>query len=913
MLNRPGRILLAVAASVAALLLVARAVAGFYTEYLWFASEGFAAAFWTRFQADLLVRLTTGAVAAGVVFANLWLGVRQIGPVHVRRRYGNLEIAEQIPRRLVIAGAGLASILAGWWLSSLTFGGGRAMDVVAWLRHVPWGRVDPQFGRDLGFYVFALPVYFQFVDFLILVVVWSAALVLLAYVVVGGVRWRENRIEADEMPRLHFVVLLAVVVLLLAARCWLGRYDLLLEGNGFRGALGYTDVHARLPAHRAMATLSILAAGALLYGAWRRSWLPPVLALGALIIAAIAVGRIYPSLVQRFRVEPNELAREEPYIRWNIEFTRIAYGIADVERRPLPYRRSRIPDWEELAPALSRLPLWDTGPLATVFQQREARAAYYHFPAVEYNRYGAPGSAQQVAVGVREVNEQGIAAEADTWLTRRLNPLYIRGRGAVVTPVADHSSTEPVMWVYNMPVRLHPAAPADLHLAQPDIYFGRSMQGYVVLVPQRDSAFLAEPGRHSPAGIELSSFPRLLALAWRFADMNLLISGDITRDSRLVFRRSVVDRVRAVAPFFLWNLTQPYPVVYDGRIVWILDGFTATSHFPLSRRLQLGQHGAVRYLAHALVAAVDAVSGRIAIYARDVAEPIVATYREIFPELIQPISAMPEGLRAYLRYPATYLSIQAELLKEYYLDRADAFYAGEDYWQVPQDPAASAGVNVPFRPDYAILRLPGEERPEFVATLPFTARERHNMTALLVARSDPPHQGELLLLELPRDQQIPGPSQVDALIEQDPIIAQQFGLWRQTSDVERGRLRIVPLDSGFVFVRPIYLLAQWNPVPELVGIVASDGVRVRMTHRPASLAGSIMALREAGDGPVESPPALANGEPPAPPALRDEWARRAMQLLEEADERLRSGDFAGFGARWGELRELLVRLNQDVP
>jgi len=439
------------------------------------------------------------------------------------------------------------------------------------------------------------------------------------------------------------------------------------------------------------------------------------------------------------------------------------------------------------------------------------------------------------------------------------------------------------------------------------------MTSYVVLVPQRDTAFAAEPGRDSPTGIELSSFVRLIAFASRFADVNLLFSGDITRDSRLVFRRSVVERVKTVAPYLMWDLTSPYPVIFEGRIVWILEGFSATSNFPLSRSVQLGALGSVRYLRNSVKAVVDAVSGRITLYVDRPDDPIVATYREIFPEVFQPIDSMPVGLRAHLRYPPQYLSIQAELLKEYYLDRPAAFYAGEDYWQVPQDPASTAGAVVSFRPDFAVLTLPGEGHPEFLLTLPFTARERHNMTAFLAARNDEPHRGELVLLELPRDQQIPGPSQVDALIEQDPVIAQQFGLWRQTSDVQRGRLRIVPLDSGFLYVRPIFMLSQARPVPDLVGVVVSDGNRVRMTHTPASLAGSVAALRAAEGDAVDDRAILVDGEPNIPAPTVDEWPRRAMQLLEEAEVRLRNGDWAGFGASWSQLRDLLLRLNQDIP
>lgn len=912
--RRSVRILLIGVGAFFLALILGRAGVDLYTDALWYAGLGYLDVFWTRLGIGFGVQGVAALIAAGLVLLNLWLVSRHIGPVRVRRRYGNIEIAEQVPRVYVVSGMVIVAVLAGWWLAALKFGGGASLGVMAWLRRVEWGVADPLFGHDISFYVFSLPVYFQIADYLLLVALWSGALVALGYVLVGAVRWRENRLEIDERPRVHFVILLAGIVLILALRYWLGRYGLVLEGNGIGGGIGYTDVHARLPAHRAMATLSLMVVGALLYGAWRRSWLAPAVSMGLLILAAIVVGHIYPSLIQRFRVEPNQLAREAAFIEWNLEFTRQAYALDNLNRQPFSYNRLAIPSWDDMEPSLSKLPLWDADPLKTTYDQIQAIFGYYHFPRVEYGRYGQPGNTQQVALGVREFNVAGLPPDARTWQTLRLNPDYVRGMGAVVTPAAEaQGQGEPVLWLQNLPPQRHPQAAPQVDLAEPSVFFGQTMMDYVILVPGREGnlgPLTGTAGRDFPAGVPLSSFGRKAAFAWRFADVNLLFSGEITDDSRFVFRRGLRDRLRAVAPFILWD-PEPYPVIHDGRIVWIADGYTATSSFPLARALDLEGMGRVRYFRNSVKATLDAVTGHVAVYAFREEDPVLETYRRVFPNLVQPIQAMPDGLRRHLRYPSLYLRSQASILTEYHLRRPEQFYAGQDVWQLPR--AARNGLLRPYRPIHALMQLPGEDRPEYLLTIPFIARERQNMTALLVGRSDPPNQGELMLLELPRDQLVPGPAQVEALIEQDPIIAPQFALWRQAgSDVELGHLRVVPLEHTFLYVKPLFLSARAGAIPELRRVLVSDGREVRMEP---TLGEAVRALRGAaldgdGDEPrVPQPP----GEPlPVVPEL-DGWTQRARELMDLAERRLRDGDWAGFGRAWDELRELLERSSSPQP
>ncbi|MFW6202331.1 MAG: UPF0182 family protein, partial [Gemmatimonadota bacterium] len=355
-----------------ALLLIAvggAALTGLYTDALWFDALGYRSVFWTRLGHDVVVRSVAGLLAAGIVFLNLALVLRHVGPVRLRRRYGNIEIAEQIPRRYLVIGVVVTALLAGWWLSTLQFGDGAALGLVAWLRRVAWAAAEPVFGRDLSWYAFALPAYFQIVDFFLLTAIWSGALVLLGYVVVGSVRWSGGRPQMGGHARIHLAALVAAVILLLGLRYWLGRYGLLLDGGGVGGAFGYTDLHARVPAHRILALLAAITAGAVFWGARRRSWVAPAAAGVTFLLAVIVVGELYPAFVQRFRVEPNEFTREAPYIEWNIDFTRRAYGLDGIGERRYPYRPERQVTWERVGSRLSSLPLWDPEPLQAAFNQ----------------------------------------------------------------------------------------------------------------------------------------------------------------------------------------------------------------------------------------------------------------------------------------------------------------------------------------------------------------------------------------------------------------------------------------------------------------------------------------------------------------------------------------------------------------
>jgi uncharacterized membrane protein (UPF0182 family) len=889
-MRNPARFLITLGLTVLAALIIGRLLVGVYTDALWYGQLGYSSVFWTRWLTDLTVRFVAAALAAAIVFGNLWVVARRLGPVHVRRRYGNLEISEQIPRNVVLAGITITALLAGWWLASIKYGGGSSLNVLTALRRAEWGTVDPLFHRDLSFYTFALPAYLQLIDFLLLTALWSLILGVLGYNLVGGIRWQQNRLTIDRGARMHTVLLFATLLALIGLRFWVGRYGILLNGTGFNGGVGYKDVHARLPGERIVALLCLITAGAVVFSAIRQRWTPAIASAVVLIIGVITLGYAYPAFIQKFRVDPNEFAFEEPYIKWNIDFTRRAYGLDKVQRQAYDYRRPNI-SGEEITRELKLAPLWDSEPLKTVYNQTQVMFRYYHFHDVDKDRYGD----QQVAISVREFQPAGLPDNARTWQNIHFDPTYIRGIGAAVSPATVLTEGEPPYWLRNInPIERAADTPPEINLSEPSVFFGESMEDFVVI---RNRTRVPVP----QTAVPLSSFARVAAYAWRFADKNLLFTGGLVGESHIVYRRPIVERARALAPFLVWD-TDPYPVVYRGHIVWMIDAYTASTMYPIARRIDVEGVGNLRYLRNSVKAVVDAVSGAVTLYAYDAQDPVVRTYARIFPDLIRPASELPAELRAHVRYPVMYLREQAQVLGQYHLTTADAFYRGEDVWQLPSTGESAGSESAQFDPVYQMMRLPGDTAPSYVLTAPFIARQRRNMTALLSVQNDPDRYGQLKLFELPRNQLIAGPEVVETLVEQDAVIRPQLTLWRQSGQVELGRPRIMPIDSGFIYMIPLFLSAQGSPIPELQRIIVSDGTRVAMAPALEDAVAGVF-----GSGRSETQPAAPTTRPStAPvPATTTGIPRRALQLLDLAERALRAGDYAGFGRYMNELRSYL--------
>ncbi len=909
---RGGRLLVALGIALLTISLIGRLAANAYIEILWFDSLGYLSVFWTRVFWEWGARLMGGALVSVVFFFNLRTIARSLGGIKIKRRVGDLVISEQIPETYVVWGIGVFSVLAGAWFGA-SIPGSVGLNILFLLNAPEWGVTDPFLGRDLTFFVILLPLLRALAVSGLVVAFLVLTLAAAGYAGTGALQWGEGRLIVEERPRKHLGVIAAVFFVILAGQFWLTRYVLLLNGtSGVQGIFGFADAEARMPAYSILAVLALSVSAAALWSSFKNRPLPLIVTSGVLIVGGLVVGQAYPAFIQRFRVEPNELERESPFILENMRFTRMGFGLTNLERREFDYERTSSVDWQEAAEQFEGLPVWSSQALLTTYRQLEARFPYYDFSGVTVDRYEGPDGLVPVALAVREVLPRGI--QDPNWQNIHLREDYIRGMGAVVSAATARTPEgRPMMFVSGIPPEFSAsdATPEALRLTRPNVYVGARRQEYAVINPGDPAGGdggARQAGIDFPEGIQLSSPLRTLALAWRFRDWNLLFAAEVTSTSRFVFRRDVLERVGRISGRLLRFPEAPYPVIYEGRIVWILEGFTWTSSFPLSTLHDLEAGRPVRYARNSVKITIDAITGEVAFYIVDDADALLRVYAQGFPSLFRPLSDMPEGLRDHIRYPRTMLGLQARVLFQYHQETARLFHGQQDVWTLPTE-LAQGTTPVPYQPEYGLYRLPGEEDRDFLLTAVFVPRGRQNLTAILTASSDPDRYGKLVLFDVPVEDQVPGPRQVEALIEQDPVISQQFSLWRTGgSQVWTGHLHLVPVGRTLLYMEPVFLAAEEDAIPELRRFVVSDGYRVTMEE---TLQEAIQAMARIADA---SAPQLALTEGSLdlldlPSLDSEQWPAEALALLEAADAALRTGNFQGFGEALDELRALLERLS----
>ena len=911
---RGGRILVVTIVATAAVLLLAREAIDLYVEVLWFGANGYLDVFWTRTLSSWGVRIAVMLATGAMVYANVRLFAIAVRALRIRRRFANLEISERIPGVWISRGTLVLSALAALWFGALV-PPEAGVALLLLLRAPAWGVSDPVLGHDLSFYVFTLPVLSGVVAFALLLIFFLLSLSIAIYAATGALRLTRRGVALEDLARRHLTLLVATFLVLLAVRFQIARYILLLDGNsGVQGLFGFTDAVARLPALTALAGVALGAAGLVAWGGARRKLVPVATGLGAMVVGTLLLAQLYPATVQRFRVEPNELESETPYIRHNLEFTRMGFGLDRLRRERFDYRgTAEEPRATAVAAQFAGLPVWTPGALLSTYRQLEARFRYYEFSDVTIDRYRGPDGLVPVALAVREIEPGGI--EDRNWQNLHIRERYIAGMGAVAS-AAEHHTPEgrPATILSAIPPEFTEgaAAPESLRLVRPSVFFGIRPQAYAIINPTSE-AFLDPQGRPGQAGVDypegilLDSWLRKFLLALRFRDANLLFASEVSSESRFVLRRQVTARARDIAPFL--RFAEPaYPVIHEGRIVWMLDAFTATRHFPLASAYELEPRSPVSYVRNSVKVTVDGITGRPSYYVVDDGDPLLEGYRRILPGLFQPIAEMPAGLREHIRYPRELLGLQGRVLFQYHLETAPSFHGQEDVW-APATELAEGTNPVPYRPEYGIYRLPGEAEPEYLLSTAFVPAGRQNLTALLVARSDGDNYGELLLYDVPVEEQVPGPRLVEALVEQDPDISQQLSLWRQGgSEVWTGHLHIVPVDGTLMYMEPIFLAAESDAIPELRQFVVSDGRRVAMQPTLDATLAALAAVTTSEE--IDDTAVLGQLEEIA--ADTATWPSDALELLDRAEEALRAGDFAGFGTRLRELRDLLRRFEDGA-
>ncbi len=901
------RLLLLAAAALALALPVS---AGLYTTWLWFQQLGFQTVFSVTLLTKAFLGVTVGLITAAVIWFNLKLALR-LSPETGRIARPFVIEGQEIPTPdfsalaprlapLVALVIGVFTGIAGWgsWETFLRY------------RHqVPFGESDPIFGRDIAFYFFTLPTLDALSDWLMLLVVASLAGAALIYVIHGAIDLGRSQVSFnfDRGARAHLLALFAALLVVLAYDAYLARPNLLFGVSGPITGASYSDVNASLPILSARMIIALIVAALAVASIFLRSNRLIWAGVGVYLLTILA-GWIYPAMVQRFSVAPNEQAKETPYIQHNIAATRKAFALDKVEERELTGEKTLTnQDIQNNRLTVTNIRLWDYEQLLDTFAQIQEIRTYYEFDAVDNDRYVINGELQQVMLSPRELSSESLPNR--NWINEHLT--FTHGFGLTLGPVDQVTSQgQPVLYVKDIP----PATSVpSLKINRPEIYFGE-MSNDRVYVKTNAKEFNFPSGDENvftnyegEGGVSIGSMWRQLLFSIRFGDLKLLLSNDLTADSRVLFDRKIGDRLKQVAPYLTFD-RDPYLVVNDGRLFWIADAYTISDRYPYSDTVN-----GVNYIRNSVKAVIDAYNGHTSLYIADKNDPLIQTYARMYPGTLKPLNEMPESLRAHLRYPEDIFNLQSHVYSTYHMDQAQVFYNKEDLWTTASMGEAD-GKSQTMEPYYTIMKLPSEQSEEFILMLPFTPKNKDNLAAWMVARSDGEHYGKLVVYRFPKQKLVFGPKQVVALINQDPEISRQITLWSQRgSSVKLGTLMVIPIEESLIYVQPLYLRAESGRIPELRMVIVAAENRIAM--EPTLEASLARIFGEAPSGDIKSPtPDAAPGARPTqalPAAPAANLAEQAKQIYDRAMQAQREGDWARYGEEIKRLGSVIEQMSKQ--
>ena len=952
-----------------------------WTDALWYQSVGFDAVFWTRLGAQVGLFAAAGLGTLAILLANLALASRLVPPPErvgvggsFRSLLDRLNEAAQAadpdrrpgsrwrdePTRPVTLGAddipdltpfaGVALVGISIFIA-LTIGASLASvweTVLLWLNRVPFSPdagaavVDPVFGRDIGYFLFELP-FLRLVQALFNGIVLASLLIVFARYLVGASR---GSLVFTTPVRVHLAVLGGLFLLSVAFGYQLDKYELAYSTRGFATGVSFTDQNAQFFAYDVLTILSGLAAALLVGGAFTRLLWPLGLTIGVWLLASLVIGRLYPEAIQRFTVEPNQYAQEARYIGNNIGMTRLGFGLDEWEDRPFRGESVLTDDLiEDEAATFRNARLWDYRPLSQSLDQLQTIRRYYDFTDVDTDRYLIDGVQRQVMLSARELAlDQNLGATG--WVNQRVN--FTHGIGAAMVPVNEVANEgQPRLWIGNLPPVSREGAP---DITEPRIYFGERPSGYVVVgARQNEFDYPTGDGDETGAagtatrwagtsGIDLDTTLMRLLFALRFRDLDLLITDQITAESQLLFHRSLGERLGLIAPFLRYD-KDPYLVIDGaGRLQYIQDAYTVSDRFPHAQGFDpatlettaLGGDG-FNYIRNSVKVTMDAYDGTMRFYVADDQDPLIRAYQGVFPTMFQPMSAMPADLVDHLRVPEELFNVQTRVFGRYHVTNTEQFFRNDDQWTVPQ--GQTSEQSLPSEAYYVVMRMPGEPEAEFLLLQPMVPLSRPNMIAWVAARNDQPNYGTTRVYRFPADTTIFGPAQIEARIDQDPVISEQFTLWRNSgSEVIRGNLIVVPIADSILYLQPVYLQSTGSAFPEFRRIVVASPREVVWGE---SLGDALELLLRAEGGPGASPtpgPSPTPGEPtptptptpsagptatpdPNDPLPTDvagliEYANRHFELAQAA---LRDGDFATYGTEIALVEAALGRLDELAP
>jgi uncharacterized membrane protein (UPF0182 family) len=875
--------------------------AEFYTDWLWFQEVGFEPVFLRTLTVQSVTTIAAIAMVFAVLGPNLLLAARALRPRHI------MIVTQEGPQPVLVDPARIRplALIAVAGLSMLIgyYAGARWETWLYFWYGVPFGTADPILGRDIGFYVFTLPL-LELVHGVLLLTFGLAAVIAVAAYVLGGQLGLARGFHASPAAVRHLGLLAAALLLVLGFGAWLRIAQLLTEPSGVVFGASYVDVHARMPALRVLVAAALLGAALAMWQAIAARRFRHVFLAAGLYVAVSIAGAGYAAIVQRFVVAPNEQVRETPFIVHNIHATRAAFGLdAVVERSLSGEARLTRADLDRNAATIENVPLWNDRPLLDTFSQIQEIRTYYDFVAVDNDRYTIDGQYRQIMLSARELNSQSLPSR--TWINERLT--FTHGYGLTLGPVNEVTREGlPVLFVRDLP----PVSTGDLKVTQPAIYFGELASEHVFVrtrteefdYPRGDDNVFTTYG--GEGGVPLSGMFRRLMFAIRFRSTDTLFSPNLTRDSRVMLYRRIADRVQRIAPFLTYD-PDPYLAISGGRLVWMQDVYTTTREYPYS-----SSAAGVNYIRNAVKVTIDAYHGKTTFHLLDTRDPIAATIGRMFPGLFQPIEAMPEDLRTRLRYPQQVFALQAAMFATYHMLNPAVFYNREDQWEIPSFEVE--GQPRTMEPYYTIMKLPGESSAEYIQMLPFTPRQKDNLAAWMVARSDGANYGHLAVFQFPKQTVVFGPRQIAARISQDQVIAPQITLWNQQgSEVIQGTLLVIPIETSLIYIRPLYLRAAGGSIPELKRVIVAYQNQIVMEE---TLDAALERLFPGGAPPKPAPaaqPVAGGEEPPKETAAAGDLAALAAQArahFQRAVEAQREGNWARYGEEIKRLGEVLEKM-----
>ncbi|WP_078600919.1 UPF0182 family protein [Streptomyces violens] len=929
---RTGLLTLGVLAVLAMLFVM---FSGFWTDWLWYRSVRYSSVFTTTLWTKVGLFFFFGVLMAAAIGVNVWLAHRLRPPLSAMSleqqsldRY-RMSIAPY-KKWVLVAVTALVGLIAGASASS------QWRTWLQWVNGVPFGQKDPQFHQDISFYAFDLPWFRFLLSFGFACVVLCLIAAALTHYLYGGLRVTSPGSRATAAATGHLSVLLGIFVSLKAMAYWLDRYGLAVKSSGLKSAEGWTglryvDAHAYLPAKTILFFIAAICAVLFFATLWRRTWQLPVIGFGLMVLSAVLIGGLYPAIVQKFQVQPNEQAKEAPFIKENIKATRDAYGIdgSKVTGYKGDYKPKDKADNERLrsaADTTASMRLLDPNVVSPTFQQQQQVRGYYQFPAtLDVDRYkDSDGKEQDTVIGLRELNIAGIPER--NWINDHFK--YTHGYGAVTAKgTGTVNEGEPDYTQKNLPAK------GNLPKHEQRIYYGEKTTQYsIVGGPQQELDYSDDSGEKSysykgKSGVNLANPVNRAAYAVAFGEPQILYSGAIGDGSRILYNRTPKERVESVAPWLTID-GDAYPAVVDGRIKWIVDAYTTSNGYPYSSRTTLGdttadsltdgqravvaQQNQVNYIRNSVKATVDAYDGSVKLYQWDKNDPVLKTWMKAFPGTVEPKSKISDGMMEHLRYPQDLFKVQRQLLTTYHVTEANTFYTGSERWQIPNDPTTKSATAVP--PYYLSMKMPDQKKQTFSLTTTFTPNKRDNLGAFMAvdANAKSPDYGKIRILKLPSETTVPGPQQVQSKFNSDDTVAKTLNILKKgDSEIEYGNLLTVPLDGGLLYVEPVYLRGAGTNYPLLKKVLVSYGNKAAFENSLGEALDVVFGKKapnvgDDGEEDTTTPPDEGSTTPPTDQSVQ-EALDDAQQAYEEGEKARESGDWAGYGEAQEKLKAALDR------